>query len=610
MSSALHLLSDEQVETIAAFDITDTLDLYDPRFGNAGSTEIECPVCKMRGDVCLGHHASLSLGTHMFHPLLYKESQKIINSVCFKCKKVLKRVTKSKAKKCPDCNTVNHGDYTIYANNMYEAIRPNKETRISAKFIPSGILPEGYVISKVLIPPIHMRTPEEMEWSNDIQKLYEQLIQAIRKKGDVCYAYSKVIGAHKNEGIFGLMSSKDGVFRKFMLGKRVEFSSRAVIVGDPNLKLDEVAIPKIMQSAIKVNVTCNDYNIEQLKTFASNGRLWWEKTDDIVKTKNILQGMVFERELMDGDYVMINRQPSLSRHSMVCFKVIVRKDDYKVFAINPQSTPLFNADFDGDEMNLFFMSQTSPPECKAEMIELCNIINNVPVQDVVTGCYIMSKQNVPVSNEVWSDSVVICSSYYDIEVCLEKTKTTHGLLSMCIPKYNGNILTKKDIYRDGVNIYTLQLVVLRWLSTHGLSVSYSSVTASPMYKKQRESTDAYRERCITKVQKELTGTGLMDMIESGAKGSVTHAAHMAVAIGQQYIAGKKGIFCNDSYSKGLRPDEFFGHQMAAREGVVSTGVSTADTGYLNRKACKIMADLKLQYNGTVADNVMISSFNL
>jgi DNA-directed RNA polymerase beta' subunit len=131
-----------------------------------------------------------------------------------------------------------------------------------------------------------------------------------------------------------------------------------------------------------------------------------------------------------------------------------------------------------------------------------------------------------------------------------------------------------------------------------------------MYKKQKESTDAYRERCITKIQKELTGTGLMDMIESGAKGSVTHAAHMAVAIGQQYIAGKKGIFCNDSYSKGLRPDEFFGHQMAAREGVVSTGVSTADTGYLNRKACKIMADLKLQYNGTVADNVMISSFNM
>ena len=85
---------------------------------------------------------------------------------------------------------------------------------------------------------------------------------------------------------------------------------------------------------------------------------------------------------------------------------------------------------------------------------------------------------------------------------------------------------------------------------------------------------------------------------------------MAVAIGQQYIAGREGMFCHDSYSKGLNPEEFFGHQMAAREGVVSTGVSTADTGYINRRACKIMADLKLQYNNVVADDLMISSFNI
>ena len=49
MSSALYLLSDEKVEKIATFDITDSLDLYDPRFGNAGSTEMECPVCHSRG---------------------------------------------------------------------------------------------------------------------------------------------------------------------------------------------------------------------------------------------------------------------------------------------------------------------------------------------------------------------------------------------------------------------------------------------------------------------------------------------------------------------------------------------------------------------------------
>ena len=104
--------------------------------------------------------------------------------------------------------------------------------------------------------------------------------------------------------------------------------------------------------------------------------------------------------------------------------------------------------------------------------------------------------------------------------------------------------------------------------------------------------------------------GLMSMINSGAKGSAVHASHMALSLGQQYIGGKEGIFCERPYSRGLTPKEFFGHQMAAREGVVSTGVSTANTGYLNRRACKIMADLKVQYNGTVADDVMISSFHI
>ncbi len=72
MASALCLLSDSHVSALAAFDVTKSLDLHDARFGNAGSTEVVCPTCGMRGEVCTGHHASLSLGISMFHPLLYK----------------------------------------------------------------------------------------------------------------------------------------------------------------------------------------------------------------------------------------------------------------------------------------------------------------------------------------------------------------------------------------------------------------------------------------------------------------------------------------------------------------------------------------------------------
>lgn len=596
--SKLRVLSDVQVEAIAAFDITHNLDLHDPRFGNAGSTEVICPTCGMRGDVCMGHHASLSLGLSMFHPLLYKESQQIINNVCFECKKVLERVTKSKAKKCPDCGAVNHGDYTIYANNMYVAVRPNSYKLASS--IPAGVLPDGYVVSKVLVPPIHLRTPEDMEWSTDIQKLYEQLVHAVRRKGDVCTVYAKITGAHKNEGVTGIMSGKAGIFRKLMMGKRVEFSARAVVVGDPNVQLDEVAVPKSIADSIKVKITCCNYNIDLCK----NLELWWENTDDAVATHNILPGMTFQRTLADGDLVMLNRQPSLSRQSLACFKVVVRKDNYKVFGINPQSTAAFNADFDGDEMNTFFMSQSCPPMCRAEMIELCSVEQTAPVQDVVTGCHIMSRNDALVSKEIWNDCITIA----DVPVPEDcSPPSTHKLLKMCIPGYKGEvILNKKNIYRKNVNLYRLQLVVERWLSTHGLTVE--SVRALHLDKQKNETADTYREKCIKQVEKDMHGTGLMSMIDSGAKGTVTHAVHMAVALGQQYVGGKEGIFCTRSYAAGLTPDEFFGHQMAAREGVVSTGVSTANTGYLNRRACKVMSDLKIQYNGTIADDVMLSSF--
>jgi DNA-directed RNA polymerase beta' subunit len=600
MASALCLLSDEHVVALAAFDVTESLDLHDARFGNAGSTEVVCPTCGMRGEVCTGHHASLSLGISMFHPLLYKESQKILNSVCFECGRSLVRVAKSKARKCADCGVVNHGDYVVYANDMSAAVRSrggSADYRLAESFV--SVLPEGHVISRVLVPPIHLRTPEDMEWSTDIQKLYEQLVLAVRRRGDVCAAYSKITGAHRNEGVTGIMSGKGGVFRKLMMGKRVELSARAVVVGDPDVELDQVAVPR--STSVRVKTSCCGYNADALKSMADAGCLWWEGTDDAVLRHHILPGMTFERDLTDGDVVMLNRQPSLSKQSLACFRALIRKDGRDVFGINPQSTPPFNADFDGDEMNTFFMSQSGPVP-RAEMSVLCRpeTHGSVPVQDVVTGCHIMSRDDSPVSAEVAGDCAVITGK-------IPKKQTTHGLIATCIPGYRGEVLYKKNIIRSDVDLQKMQLVVERWLVVKGLTVSM--VPSIRLDRRPGERPDAYRERCLCEVSSRLQGTGLMDMIDAGAKGSLTHAAHMAVALGQQYVGGREGTFCTRSYRDGLTPGEFFGHQMAAREGVVSTGVITANTGYLNRRACKVMADLKLQYNGTVADDVMISSFS-
>jgi DNA-directed RNA polymerase beta' subunit len=550
---SLHLLSDDEVRNIATFE---TLNLDDPRFGNAGNSFVQCPTCGKFGDDCVGHHALLDLGVKIIHPLVHAESKEIVNNTCHICGTNLRQIlSRTKAKKCKSCETYNHGDYVVDAGGIRRAkdyIQDNRSRKQGTNYIdiPENIFPKGYIISVVLVPPLYLRKHQDMEWPMDLHRMYEELVSKVSRQksiSEISSAYAAIQKGHKitGVGVLDLISGKDGIFRKLMLGKRVERSARAVVVGDPSIKLDEIAVPKVIAETIRVKIPCIKYNIESIKQLARSNSLWWCGTEDLVDVSHVVEGLTFCRALRKGDLTMLNRQPSLSRHSLVCFKVVVRADDANVFAINPQSTPPFNADFDGDEMNLFFMDNN------AEMLLLCGpSSNHDPIQDVVTGCYLMSM-----------------------------TESAHGILSKYIPEYDGQILHKKNIPRT-TNLYDLQHAVEEWLSVRGLTVSLHSLRSD-----------------------------VMKMIDSGAKGTINNANHISVSLGEQYVQGKPIMFCKSSYRDGLTPDEFYGHQIAAREGVISTGVGTSLTGYLNRRACKIMADVRTQYNGCVGDDYMISTFS-
>ena len=188
------LLSDKDIDDIAAFDISNEIYsdrnvLHDYRFGSAGSIELECGTCGMRSDVCMGHHASLSLGTSMFHPLVYKQAEYLMNNTCFKCGSRLPAVLKSKSRKCQECGSMNYGNYAISINNLEYAIKKTNDTYLPTKCIPSHVLPDGYIVSKVLVPPIHFRNTEDMEWSSDIQRLYEQLIRPDHTQKILCPSF-------------------------------------------------------------------------------------------------------------------------------------------------------------------------------------------------------------------------------------------------------------------------------------------------------------------------------------------------------------------------------------------------------------------------------------
>ncbi|PKP58740.1 MAG: DNA-directed RNA polymerase subunit A', partial [Candidatus Altiarchaeales archaeon HGW-Altiarchaeales-2] len=161
------------------------------------------------------------------------------------------------------------------------------------------------------------------------------------------------------------LKGKEGRFRNNLSGKRVNFSARTVISPDPNIDINELGVPKLIAKDMSVPERVTDYNIERLRKYILNGsnypgasrivtkdgknkRILDNNKEDIAETLTI--GDVVERHLMDGDIVIFNRQPSLHIGSMMCHKVRVM--DGRTFRINTAVCAPYNADFDGDEMNM------------------------------------------------------------------------------------------------------------------------------------------------------------------------------------------------------------------------------------------------------------------
>ena len=175
------------------------------------------------------------------------------------------------------------------------------------------------------------------------------------------------------------LKGKEGRIRNNLMGKRVDFSARSVITPDPQIELDELGVPIKIAMNLSIPEKVNDFNKEKLLKLIRSGPDTWPGANNIVKRNNtritlingILDTVVLEngdtvhRHLLDGDHVLFNRQPSLHKMSMMAHRVKVMKGN--TFRLNVSVTPPYNADFDGDEMNMHV------PQSLAAMSELINI---------------------------------------------------------------------------------------------------------------------------------------------------------------------------------------------------------------------------------------------
>jgi DNA-directed RNA polymerase II subunit RPB1 len=339
---------------------------------------------------------------------------------------------------------------------------------------------------------------------------------------------------HQIKSISSRITSKEGRIRQNLMGKRVDFSARTVIGSDPNLELDELGVPLKMAMNLTFPEVVTPENIERLTELVKNGREKYPGANFIFQANNyssenklcidlryrkkniILKiGDTVERHLINGDMVLFNRQPSLHKLSMMAFRIRVINDiSLTTFKFSLAVCRPFNADFDGDEMNLHV------PQCIQTQIEL-DLIGSVKrqvinpakgdpiigcVQDSIAGVFCLTSDKTQIDWKNVMNLLTYTTELNNILYKVEKNKqyTGNELLSKIIPKQinisnsgvlitDGNIIkgrSGKSIIGAGVGgishlvwtqygvnetrqfIDNAQRLINNWLLLNGLTMSY------------------------------------------------------------------------------------------------------------------------------------------
>ncbi len=258
------------------------------------------------------------------------------------------------------------------------------------------------------------------------------------------------------------IKGKEGRIRKNLAGKRVNYSARTVVSPDPSIEINEVGVPYEIAKIITVAETVNDLNIEKLKKLIEKAEVYpganyvirpdgkRKKISPELKEEimnEISPGYKVERHLQDGDVVLFNRHPSLHKGSLMAH--FVRVLPGKTFRLHSAVTFPYNADFDGDEMNIH-SPQTE--EARAEARILLDVKNNLISpknntnllgldEDAITGNYLLGLEEF--SRE--SANQIIYNLGIDKQILKNKILGTE-IFSEILPKINfsNNSINIKD----------------------------------------------------------------------------------------------------------------------------------------------------------------------
>ena len=268
------------------------------------------------------------------------------------------------------------------------------------------------------------------------------------------------------------IQGKAGRIRNNLEGKRTNFCARTVITSDPNIGLDELGVPIYIAMKLTFPEIVTPYNINKLTEIVRNGRdkypganYVWPKSNGNEKrypidlryrkrTIKLHYGDIVERHIVNGDPVLFNRQPTLHKMSMMCHKIkIIPNDKLSTFRLNVSVTAPYNADFDGDEMNLF-LPQSIQTQLELSMIadvkkQIISPCYSSPIikfkQDTLSALFLMTEEKIQVN---WRDAMNYSMYLYDYDQTqLEKNNiNTLQLMSLIIPE----IINYTQYNNDGI----------------------------------------------------------------------------------------------------------------------------------------------------------------
>ena len=480
-----------------------------------------------------------------------------------------------------------------------------------------------------------------------LQEAVDALIDnSARRDKNVSMATSR----KKLRSLADMLKGKQGRFRQNLLGKRVDYSGRSVIVVGPELELYQCGLPKMMALELfkpfvisKLVLEGIAHNVKSASRMIERSRNEvWDALDDVIQDK----------------YVLLNRAPTLHRLGIQAFQPILIEG--KAIQIHPLVCNAFNADFDGDQMAVHVpLSREAQREAKEIMLSTKNLLKPAagetavkPSQDIVLGCYWMTidKPNqkeakvYSTQNEVFyafNMHEITIHSKVKLFINGEFLETTVGRLifNEIVPAeigYIDEVMTSKKlssiiekVFRICGTERTVKFVDdmkdlgFKYSTISGISISMDDFQVPNTKQKildeyglkEKHTYNQYNQGLITeeekyakvleiwmeareKIQKDM-GDQMTDdstaaiMMKSGARGNIGQMTQMT---------GMKGLVVNASgrtielpiksnYKEGLSSLEYFISTHGARKGLSDTALKTSDSGYLTRRLVDVAQDV-------------------